>query len=366
MWWIIGLILIVGITFLYFQFNPQFGGKVTGELQSRYQDSPQWDGKKFVNQSVTTMDINLRSMGGLLREQFTNRKVRSPQSPLPILPLDQGQFLSDISIPKFVWYGHSVILLQINGKNILIDPMLGPDASPIAPFDAARFSKDSLAVIDQLPQLDAILMTHDHYDHLDLASIRKLSTKTNRWLVALGISRHLERWGIAAESITEFDWWDEMTLEGIRLIFTPSRHFSGRGLTDRAKSLWGGWVFLTENQRIYWSGDGGYDEHFEEIGGKFGPFDWGFMECGQYNQRWHAIHMFPEEAVQASIDASVKHAIPIHWGGFALALHTWQDPVERFTAEANRIGLNYSTPRLGEIVKMGLEPGNVGWWESLS
>lgn len=366
MWWIVILVLIVGTAVLYFQFNPQFGGKITPELNARYEKSPQWDGKKFVNQSVTTMDMSLSTMGGLLKEQFTNRKVRSPEKPLPILPLDREKLLANPSEPKFVWYGHSVLLLQINGKNILIDPMLGPDASPIAPFDAARFSQDSLAVIDELPQLDAILMTHDHYDHLDLASIRKLKSKTNRWLVALGVGRHLERWGIATDTVTEFDWWQEADIDGIRLIFTPSRHFAGRGLTDRAKSLWGGWVFLTDSHRIYWSGDGGYDEHFKEVGKRFGPFDWGFMECGQYNHRWHAIHMYPEEAVQAAIDAGVKHAVPVHWGGFALALHTWQDPIERFTAEAKRVEVGYSTPGLGEIIRMGEEPGHSGWWESLT
>lgn len=365
MWWIFGLLSLVVIVVLYFQLNPQFGGNMTQELKSRYENSPQWDGKKFVNQSVTTMDMNLSTMGGLLKEQFTNRKVRSPEKPLPILPLNKEKYQANPAVPKFVWYGHSVLLLQINGKNILIDPMLGPDASPIAPFSAARFSKNSLDVIDQLPPLDAILLTHDHYDHLDLASIRKLTSKTNRWLVALGVARHLNRWGIAADSITEFDWWEEADLEGIRLIFTPSRHFSGRGLSDRAKSLWGGWVFLTETHRIFWSGDGGYDEHFKEVGRRFGPFDWGFMECGQYNHRWHAIHMYPEEAVQAGVEAGVKHAVPVHWGGFALALHTWQDPVERFSTEARRIELGYSTPELGEVVIMGDEPGHRGWWTSL-
>lgn len=366
MWWIIiiGVLLVAAV--LYFQLNPQFGGKVTAPLTSRYSKSPQWDGKAFVNQSETTMDMSLGSIGGMLREQFTDRKLRSPEQPIPILPLEAEQFLTDPATPKFVWYGHSVLLLQIHGKNILIDPMLGPDASPIAPISASRFSENSLEVIDQLPPLDAVLLTHDHYDHLDLASIKKLKAKTARWMVALGVSRHLQRWGISADAITEFDWWDEADLEGIRLIFTPSRHFSGRGLTDRAKSLWGGWVLLSESHRIYWSGDGGYDEHFKEVGKRFGPFDWGFMECGQYNHRWHAIHMYPEEAVQASIDAGVKHAIPVHWGGFALALHPWKDPVERFVTESDRLGLSFSTPRIGELVTTASEPGNTAWWEGMA
>jgi L-ascorbate metabolism protein UlaG (beta-lactamase superfamily) len=176
----------------------------------------------------------------------------------------------------------------------------------------------------------------------------------------------LESWGIPAEQITEFDWWQETEFQGIQITFTPSRHFSGRGLFDRAKSLWGGWVFQTATQRIYWSGDGGYDTHFKEVGEKYGPFDWAFVECGQYNPNWHQIHMYPEEAVQALEDVGARVGIPVHWGGFALALHSWKDPVERFVAEADRKGIAVCTPRIGEIVSLGIDPAPKDWWVKLT
>jgi L-ascorbate metabolism protein UlaG (beta-lactamase superfamily) len=264
--------------------------------------------------------------------------------------------------PKFIWYGHSVLLLQLEGLNLLIDPMFGPDASPIAPMKSQRFTRHSLDLIDTLPQIDAILLTHDHYDHLDYHSMVKLRSKVDTYFVALGVARHLVRWGVPKSQITEFDWGDEKLFAGIRLIFTPSRHFSGRGPVDRAKSLWGGWVFQTNKYRIYWSGDGGYDTHFREIGRRYGPFHWSFMECGQYNEMWHQIHMIPEESVRAAREVGTKTAIPVHWGGFTLAMHHWTDPVIRFVREAQKLDQQVCCPHPGQMVIMGdlfSEP----WWQ---
>ncbi|OEK04533.1 MBL fold metallo-hydrolase [Roseivirga misakiensis] len=361
---LLAVLFIITAIIIFINFHPQFGGKINKELATHYSKSTQWKGKTFENQSETVMDINLKTLPGLLKQQFTGRKLRSPEKPLPVLPFDPDNWNKDLSKPKFIWYGHSVLLLQLNGKNLLIDPMFGPNAAPIAPFAVKRFSDDTLKLIDSLPPIDMVLMTHDHYDHLDYASIKKLKSKVTQWYVALGVSRHLEAWGISSNQITEFDWWDNKEFDGIKITCTPSRHFSGRGLTDRAKSLWGGWVFTTQTHNIYWSGDSGYDEHFKEVGEKLGPFDWGFMECGQYNKLWHPIHMFPEETVESAIDSGVKTAIPVHWAGFPLALHTWKDPIERFVNSANEKGTQISTPKLGEVVTFGQEPTE-DWWTDL-
>ena len=339
--------------------RPQFGGRPGQEDVERYSLSPQWKNGVFLNQTKTTMEVSLSSMPGLLKEFLTGRKKRQPPRPLKIESLDLERF--EDKSDKFVWYGHSTVLFRISGKNILIDPMFGPDASPIGPIRTRRFSENSLNLIDDLPNLDLVLLTHDHYDHLDYASILKLKDKTEAFWVALGTRRHLEKWGVPKKNITEFDWWDEGQLGTLRFIFTPSRHFSGRGLFDRAKSLWGGWVILTDKHKIYWSGDGGYDTHFKEIGKKYGPFDWGFMECGQYNEKWHQIHMYPEEAVLASHEAQVKTAIPVHWGAFSLALHDWKDPIERFSREASAQKLIGCYPRLGQIVTSQDKPSD-DWW----
>lgn len=356
-------LFVLGLV-LFVKLNPQFGGKIDDAELAKLSKSPQWGGKVFENQLLTTMDIGPTKIPGLLWKQLFDRKGRSPKSPLPVIPFNQERWEADTA-PKFIWYGHSVLLLQLNGKTLLIDPMLGPNAAPVAPFQVKRFSENTLSLIDQFPPIDAILITHDHYDHLDLASIRKLQDKTQNWFVAIGVQRHLVKWGIPVEHIKEFDWWNSLRFENIDITFTPSRHFSGRGLNDRTKSIWGGFTFTTDKFKVYWSGDGGEGPHFKAIGEKLGPFDWAFMEDGQYNELWHAIHMYPEEAVTAGIEAKAKVLTPVHWAGFPLALHHWKDPIERFVQSAREQGVTISTPRIGEIVAMEKPPQVEPWWEAL-
>jgi len=347
-------------------FHHQFGGKITQAHLKRYERSPNWKKGCFRNRSVTKMmHLDIKDVPGFIAQQFTDIEIREPQQPIEIKGFSGADFDSIIDKPRFTWFGHSVALLKINGKNLLIDPMFGPDTSPIGPMRTKRFSENTLDLIDALPPIDAILFTHDHYDHLDYASMQKLKGKTDRYFTALGVGRHLERWGISTQHITEFDWWDTLDFEGVKLTFTPSRHFSGRGLTDRSKCLWGGWVFQTTSHQIYWSGDGGYDTHFKEVGERFGAFDWMFAECGQYNEKWYQTHMNPEESIQAVLDAQAKIAIPYHWGGFALALHPWKDPVERFVAEAKRLDQTICTPKIGAIVTLGAEDLTGRWYEEL-
>lgn len=350
------------VIWLYTKYHPQFGGKLDRQEVAKMSKSPQWNGKIFENQIETKMDMSLSKMPELLYKQLFDRKGRSPQQPLPILPFQKDQWEANQE-PKFIWYGHSVLLLQLAGKNLLIDPMFGDNAAPVAPFKVKRFSENTLALIDQLPRLDAILISHDHYDHLDHASIKMLKNKCDRWLVALGVARHLERWGIHEDQIEELDWWDDSKIEEINITFTPSRHFSGRGLNDRTKSLWGGFTFITQDFKVYWSGDGGEGPHFQEIGQRLGPFDWAFMENGQYNELWHAIHMYPEEAVKAGIEAKAQILTPVHWAGFPLALHHWKEPIERFFKEAEKQDQAVYIPAMGEVVSMRKDGRYEEWWK---
>ncbi|WP_268036862.1 MBL fold metallo-hydrolase [Algoriphagus sp. PAP.12] len=340
----------------------QFGGKITPQLLEQYEKSPNWNKGKFQNLQETTMDIGLRDYPKLIRQQLKGRAERIPKSPIPILPFQKEEFLAHSEQMKFVWYGHSVMLMRLDGKTILIDPMLGPDSSPIGPIRTSRFSEGSLDLIDDFPEIDLIVMTHDHYDHLDLSSILRLKGKVKKYIVALGVKRHLIRWGIDEKLITELDWWGNQELDGIKVTFTPSRHFSGRGLRDRAQSLWGGWVFQGQKETIWVSGDGGYGPHFKEIGDKFGGFDFGFMECGQYNELWRQIHMFPDESVQAATDAGVNLAMPIHWAGFTLAPHHWTEPVEGFIEKASELQLDYIIPQIGELQSLAT-PTSSEWWK---
>ena len=341
----------------------QFGAKPTKLEIEGYSKSKQWDGEKFINIEETTMNVNIRTIPKILYKQFCNKKDRTPHTPLNIIPFNKKEFEKASDSSSFIWFGHSVLLLRMNDLNILIDPMFGTDAAPIAPFQIKRFSENTLELIDELPAIDLVLLSHDHYDHLDYDSILKLKSKVKEFYVALGVKRHLVKWGIDANSITEFDWWNTSVFKDISITFTPTRHFSGRGLADKAKSLWGGWSLITPNEKIWFSGDSGYGKHFKEIGKQLGPFDFAFMECGQYNENWHQIHMFPEESVQAAIDVQVKTIMPVHWAGFALAHHSWTEPVERFTAAADKQDIKYIVPQLGEIVTINTAKESFFWYK---
>jgi L-ascorbate metabolism protein UlaG (beta-lactamase superfamily) len=337
----------------------QLGGKINSDELKKFEFSPNWKKGVFQNLEPTQMNIGFRNVPRLLYKQLFDKKGRNPLNKLPILPLNE-QTLDDSKI-QYVWFGHSALLLNLKGYKVLIDPMLGNNVSPIAPFKTERFTDLTLEIIDQLPEVDLLLLSHDHYDHLDLDSIVKLQSKVKKIFSALGVARHLIHWGITKDKIHEFDWWDTANIESIKIHFTPSRHFSGRGLSDRFKSLWGGWVIEMEGKKIYFSGDGGYGDHFKEIGERLGPFDLGFMECGQYNEMWHQIHMYPEETVQSAIDAKVNISCIVHWSGFSLSLHPWKEPAQRFTKEAERLQLQYTHPILGKINDLETQEKNE-WW----
>lgn len=364
----LGIILLVLLPaiLIYHWISPQFGGKVSDDHILAYSKSEQWLEDKFENTSLTEMKLGIKPVRKLLAERYRNRNRLRPNQSFECPHFDSALW-NDVGNdkPAFIWYGHSTALLKIKGVNLLIDPMFGPNAAPISPFPSKRFSNCILNQLDQFPVIDAVLLTHDHYDHLDMKSIEKLKSKVKHFYVALGVGRHLEKWGVDSGKIIEFDWWDEIAFDNIKLVFTPGRHFSGRGLFDRAKSIWGGWVIQSDNYNIYWSGDSGFDEHFKEVGKLYGPFDLGFMECGQYHKYWRPIHMFPEETVEASIDAQVNMAVPVHWGGFTLAVHPWDEPIEQFVHNAKIQKLNHLTPAIGEVVDLSKSIQQTYWWRNL-
>ncbi len=343
-------------------FFKQFGGKVTKALEQQYEQSPNWNNGRFQNIADVEVDMPFSKIPGVIYKQLTNNKKKAPDNPLPVIPFNKAAFLAPSEKAKFIWYGHSAILLRMQETTILIDPMLGPDTTPIAPIASRRFSENTLSFIDEFPNIEVILITHDHYDHLDYASIQKLKSKTKQYYVALGVKRHLVSWGVAPSLITEFDWWDSKSLDTIKITFTPTQHFSGRGLRDRLKTLWGGWALTTPTENIWFSGDGGYNQHFKTIGKRLGPFDFAFMECGQYNDDWHPVHLFPDESVQAAIDAKVQKAMPVHWASFALSYHhSWSEPAEVFVQSAIEKKIDYVLPSLGQLFDVDFE-NRENWW----
>lgn len=342
----------------------QFGGKVTKALKLEYSKSKNWKDGKFHNLETTNFGLPISKIPLYIYKQLSKGKA-DPQEPLPVLPLDLEQFKKASDKTKIVWYGHSAILLNMDGTIILIDPMLGYNTTPIAPMANKRFSLNTLDLIDNFPEIDVILLSHDHYDHLDFDSIKKLTGKTKQFIVALGLKRHLVRWGVSPELITEMDWWQQTNVSDIQLTFTPTRHFSGRRLRDRDQSLWGGWAIKNKNENIWFSGDGGYGNHFKEIGEKLGPFDFGFMECGQYNDLWKIIHLFPDEAIKAAKDAQVKKIMPVHWCGFSLSFqHGWTEPAEEFFEEATKNNIDFILPQLGQLFDIH-STQKTKWWENI-
>ncbi|MBX0334261.1 MBL fold metallo-hydrolase [Pontibacter sp. HSC-14F20] len=357
------LLSVAGCSFMHL--SPQFGAEAKGERLQLMQTSSNYEDGIFHNPVPTSMEIGFKGYIKMINSRlFDKIENQAPDWPIPIEKLDPGK-LENIQDTATVltWFGHSTFLIELEGKRLLVDPMLGDRASPLSFLGPKRFSDELPITVEDLPFIDAVLISHDHYDHLDYGSIKKLAAKTGHFYVALGVGAHLERWDIPAEKITELDWWDEAELAGIKFVATPARHFSGRGISDRMKTLWTSWVIQGKNDRIFFSGDTGYFEGFREIGERYGPFDITLLECGQYNELWSGIHMMPEETVQANLDLKGKLMMPIHWGGFALAMHSWTDPIERVTKKAKELNVPMTTPRIGEPIILKRQIPQSKWWE---
>lgn len=319
---------------------------------------------KFANADAEETTVDLSEGLSMLKDSlFAGDVERNPLGKLPVAEVDWARIES--AQDSLTWFGHSTFLLSIDGHKLFIDPMLGNRASPLSFVGSARYSKDWLLAVDRLPQIDAVLLTHDHYDHLDYGSIRALESKVGHFFVPLGVGVHLSRWGIDSARITELGWWEEVPFHGLTLALTPSRHFSGRGLFNRNSTLWGGWVVIGERTRFYTSGDGGYGSHFKEIGEAYGPFDLTLIEGGQYDTRWETSHMTPEQSVQAHLDVRGDKMMLVHWAAFTLAFHSWTDPIERASTEAVRQGVELVTPQIGETLFLeALDSyAPVRWWK---
>lgn len=358
---IIGITLIIGSLLLVVY--PHFGKRATKKQQIEYATLDNYKKGRFINLNPSPMNIKYWKVFNELIKHAPDRK---PVQNIKVEKIDSVTIENQSTdITQLTWFGHSTFLLEIDGKKILIDPMLGQTPSPISFLGAKRYSNELPIEAEKLPFIDAILISHDHYDHLDYGSIKALKDKVGRFFTPLGVGNHLISWGVTEEKITKLNWWESIEFDKINLICTPARHFSGRGLFDGATTLWCSWVIRGTKDNIYFSGDSGYDIHFKNIGDKYGPFDISLLECGQYNEDWKLLHMMPEESVQASIDLKSKVILPIHWGAFTLAFHDWTEPVERLTLKATELNVPVTTPKIGEPVILGNETyPSEKWWEN--
>ncbi|MEK4046171.1 MBL fold metallo-hydrolase [Paenibacillus sp. FSL H8-0048] len=363
---IIGSILlaVVAAAYLIMTVYPAFGRRAGKQERTRNLRSAQYSKGKFAYPQTADLSGEKAGSSGfsILRDFIKgnpNSRPAEPLQPQPLLPSSIGQGRDT----RVTWFGHSAVLLEMDGLTLFLDPMLGHAPSPFPFIGGRRYSKQLPLEAALLPQLDVVLLSHDHYDHLDYGTIRQLKDKTGLFIVPLGVGAHLRRWGVAAEKIREQDWGDMLTYEGITFTCAPARHFSGRSLLDRNTTLWCSWIIQGEKTKVFFSGDSGYGPHFAEIGRTYGPFDLTLMECGQYDPRWADIHMLPEQTVEAHIDVQGGLLIPIHWGAFTLSMHDWTDPAERISAAAALRGVRLATPRIGETVTAGAAGYPVlPWW----
>ena len=338
-----------------------FGGSPEGERLARMQRSPQWRDGRFQNPTPSAMAGSPKAVWDWLT---ADRGLRQPTDEVPIEPRHAADFAEPQDL-RLTWLGHGTTLVEIEGARFLIDPVFSRHASPGPAFGVARFHEPPLALAE-VPALDAVVLTHDHYDHLDMETVRRLAPRVPLWVCPLGVGAHLERWGVLPGRIAELDWWDETTVSGIRLAATPARHFSGRSLRDRNRTLWCGWAVVGARHRVWATGDGGYDRAFAEVGERLGPFDATLAEIGAYNAEWADIHMGPEQAVRAVQDARGGVMVPVHWGTFNLAFHGWTEPAERVIVAAQAAGVPLAVPRPGQSVVPADPPAVGRWWPEQS
>lgn len=337
-----------------------YGKNPTGKRLERIKQSPNYKNNTFQNLSHTDAISKDSSFFKTGKEFLNKSKNVEPLKPLPFIKTDLLKM--DSKEPSIIWFGHSSYLIRINEKNILVDPVFSGNASPFS-FMIKAFKGSNEYSASDMPAIDLLLLTHDHYDHMDYKTITKLIPKIKQVYCPLGIGSHLEHWGIKESIITEFDWWDEQSFtKNINIIAAPARHYTGRGIV-RSKMLWCSFVLKTNSHSIFLGGDSGYDTHFKTIGEKYGPFDIALLESGQYNTSWPHIHMMPEETVQASLDLKAKVLFPIHWGKFALAMHDWDEPIERVLKKAEEVDVIITAPLIGEIVFLDQIKTPVYWWK---
>jgi len=358
----VGIVILGGVGVAVFLQHPLFGSLPSGERQVRIERSPNYGGGAFHNQTDTPLLTTDQTQVSIMLDNMRNKGATRPPMPLRATKTDLKAL--DGSDNAVVWLGHSSYYVQLEGQRLLIDPVFSVNASPV-PGTNVAFDGTSLYAADDMPAIDLLVITHDHYDHLDYPSVQALQQKVAKVMVPLGVGAHFERWGYDMQRVHEVDWYDSLALSpSLQLTATPARHFSGRTFTKN-KTLWMGLALVTPKLRLFFSGDTGYGPHFTEIRQRFGPFDWVALDMGQYDPRWANVHMNPEQAAQAAEDLQAKVLTPAHVGRFSLSPHDWDAPFERITTASRGRGFALWTPEIGRVVQLdGRGQIFSPWWKN--
>jgi L-ascorbate metabolism protein UlaG (beta-lactamase superfamily) len=358
--WLRRILVVVGVlavaVYLVFQL-PQFGGKFEGARLERMRRSPQFIDGRFQNIPPQDTDTALLKTIRLYRQG----QIREPQFEVPVVAVTPQSLRVPASRElRAAWLGHSTVMVEMDGVRIMTDPVLSDVVSPI-PIGPKRLHRAPIA-LEELAGVDAAVISHDHYDHLDMKTVQQLAKGGTHFFTGLGAGAHLERWNVPAAQIHEMDWWESATVKGVQIVCTPARHYSGRKRMDNS-TLWASWVVRGAQRSVYYSGDTGYAPHFREIRQRLGAMDLTVIKVGAYGETWLDIHMDPESAVRAHGDLGGTTLLPVHWATFNLAYHSWDEPIVRTLAAAQKSGASVITPRPGEPFMFGQPFRNEPWWQ---
>ncbi len=340
--------------------SPSPARPLAGPAPADYNGSPQWRDGKFRN-AAPKPPTTLAKTARLMWDMVLNKPAHTvPKGSIPVQTLTREALLAvpDASLFRL---GHSTLLLKLRGGFWLTDPVFSERAFPVQWAGPRRFHAPPISVAE-LPDITGVILSHDHFDHLDRGAIAQLAGKTRHFITPLGVGDRLVAWGVDAAKVRQLDWWQTTQVEGLRLVATPAQHFSGRSLNDGNRTLWSSWVMLDDALRLFFSGDTGYFDGFKDIGAKYGGFDVTLMETGAYNADWPHVHMQPEETLQAHLDLGGRWLLPIHNGTFDLAMHAWHEPFDRLMTLAWNRCVALSTPQMGERVDLRDPHAGTPWW----
>ncbi|HKP62409.1 MAG TPA: MBL fold metallo-hydrolase [Polyangiales bacterium] len=337
------------------------GGSVEGERRVRAERSGHYREGHFQNLEPTHM-LTPGTFWPMLEHQLFGTEQRVPERAIPVVQRSRSDYATaPASGLRATWIGHASVLLEIDGTRVLVDPVFSARCSPLAFMGPERFFPPPIALAE-LPAIHVVVISHDHYDHLDMASVQALAANGAVFVVPLGIGAHLERWGVPVKQIVDLDWYEQKQVGRLQLTATPARHYSGRRVLDSDATLWASWVIAGDAHRVFFSGDTGYSAEFSRIGQRFGPFDLTLIKIGASDPTWEQIHMSPEDAVRTHQDVRGRLLLPVHWGTFNLANHAWNEPAERAAKAASAAGVSYALPRPGEWVEPGVSQPTAAWW----